>query len=707
MPAEVGDFVEAFEAARDRDGHADLDDHLPPADHPDRLAVLCELVRVDLEYRWEARRARRSWTSTAARFPDLFRRPGHAAREIAFEEDRLRRRRARLRSPREYRQRGSAVDGGSKPAHRPEPRPGFASSAADDDPLARAGCGYRDIHGPTVGFDDACAASRVPTEHADLFRDLHADRPARRPRLAQAVADWPEAGIRVPRLPPRGRAGPRRVRPRLPRPAGRPGRPARGPEGRARHGRRVADPGPAPAHQHRADLLDPPGRAVPGRLHALPRLDDPGRRDRRARTPRDAARLGRGAAQHPRIGEGGPPGRSRRRRDARAAEAGPRPARPASRPPAAEAIARSERLRGLGLRRGRPLDRPRGWPTAWPTPTSAGILHRDLKPANVLFADDGEPMLLDFNLAAGHQASAATPRPRSSAAPCPTWPPSSSKRSRGPTGRSTPGPTCTPSGVILFELLDGPPPVRDPSRPGRGGAAADDRRPRRAAAGAPPPQPGPLAGRRVDRPPPPGARPRRVATSPRASSGKTCVRQLDNLPLKHAPEPSLRERVRKWTPAPPSPRLLDERGDPGRRSSWSGSSSGSWRGAARRSAWKRSRPPPPRGRPQRRRDPAVQPRRSPRPDRRGRRTLPAGPGPLSGRRIAGLDRRPRRFVPPRRRRPPAPRGRGGSPLLRGPRTLVGGGGGIGRRASGAASPRPNRSPTAPRTRIRRARSRAP
>ncbi len=28
-----------------------------------------------------------------------------------------------------------------------------------------------------------------------------------------------------------------------------------------------------------------------------------------------------------------------------------------------------------------------------------GVLHRDIKPANVLFADDGEPLLLDFNLA--------------------------------------------------------------------------------------------------------------------------------------------------------------------------------------------------------------------------------------------------------------------------------------------------------------------
>ena len=55
----VSDVVEAFESALARGDRCDVSDFAPGSDHPERLAILCELVRVDLEHRWEGGRPRR------------------------------------------------------------------------------------------------------------------------------------------------------------------------------------------------------------------------------------------------------------------------------------------------------------------------------------------------------------------------------------------------------------------------------------------------------------------------------------------------------------------------------------------------------------------------------------------------------------------------------------------------------------------------
>ena len=51
----VGEYIEAYESALAADAEAEVDlaQFVPPVHHPDRLAILCELVRVDLEYQWE------------------------------------------------------------------------------------------------------------------------------------------------------------------------------------------------------------------------------------------------------------------------------------------------------------------------------------------------------------------------------------------------------------------------------------------------------------------------------------------------------------------------------------------------------------------------------------------------------------------------------------------------------------------------------
>jgi tetratricopeptide (TPR) repeat protein len=173
-----------------------------------------------------------------------------------------------------------------------------------------------------------------------------------------------------------------------------------------------------------------------------------------------------------------------------------------------------------------------------------GILHRDLKPANVLLTDEGQPMLLDFNLSEDTKL-------RTSAAAAhlggtlPYMAPEHLEALQGGTHPMDARSDLYAFGVILYKLLTG----RQPSELPRGPLKSV--------------LPRLIADRRQ---PPPTVRRWNPAVSPAVESViRHCLepepgrryqtaqelqedlqRQRENLPLRYAAEPSLRERARKW-----------------------------------------------------------------------------------------------------------------------------------------------------------------
>jgi serine/threonine protein kinase/tetratricopeptide (TPR) repeat protein len=172
-----------------------------------------------------------------------------------------------------------------------------------------------------------------------------------------------------------------------------------------------------------------------------------------------------------------------------------------------------------------------------------GILHLDLKPANILLTDDGQPMLLDFNLSRDTKIP-----PAARASPGGTLPYMAPEHLATFQGSEQPVDARSDLyslGVILYAVLTGAHPF--PLYQGRLKETVDKM----------------IADRRK---PPPRLRGANPAVSPAVEAmlrrclepepekryqsarhlHEDLVRHLRQLPLKHTPEPSLIERSRKW-----------------------------------------------------------------------------------------------------------------------------------------------------------------
>lgn len=173
-----------------------------------------------------------------------------------------------------------------------------------------------------------------------------------------------------------------------------------------------------------------------------------------------------------------------------------------------------------------------------------GILHRDLKPANILVTDEGEPMLLDFNLAHDTKLASATQNALKGGT-LPYMSPEQIQDYIAGSGTSDARADVYSLGVVLYELFTGHLPYDTPA-----GAISDI-------------LPAMIAARLV---PPRDARLWNPAVSPAVTSIlRHCLmpnaseryqsaqdlhedlqRQLEHRPLRVAPDRSLSERLQKW-----------------------------------------------------------------------------------------------------------------------------------------------------------------
>jgi serine/threonine protein kinase/tetratricopeptide (TPR) repeat protein len=558
----IGAVVDAYEAALARDRSAALVDFAPPPDHPERLRIIAELIRVDLEHRWQSGIAPRLETYRGL-FPAVFedRELLHA---MAYEEYRLRQQAGEQPTPAEYGRR-YGLEGCEWPEP-PEPpaarEPGHelpSDTHRVGDPSAgmeRAASAYRAYRreGTEQGGDLELQFSMlgVPPKEAELLRSLDRAAPHQAERLAEALGGLPRVGADFLGFQLCSELG-------------------RGAFGRVYLARQgdlsnrlvalkvsadVAGETRALAQLQHTNIVPIYSAHRRGPLQAvcMPYLG--------ATTLADTLSDLRSQAVLPRSGDGLLSTTQSRKTAVAGLEpdvlktptaqepaeperadpglAGPGDGRPTLSGPVAPQI---ERFREMGY------VQAVLWLITRVTEGLAhaherGILHRDLKPANILFADDGEPVLLDFNLAADTKTRlGASLAFIGGTLPymAPEHLSAFREHKASVDGRSD----IFALGVILFELLTSthPFPVRDGQLEAilpqmiadRQGPAPDPRGANRAVS------PAVAAIVRHCLEPDPA---RRYQTARQLQ--EDLKRQLDDLPLLHVPEPSVRERMGKW-----------------------------------------------------------------------------------------------------------------------------------------------------------------
>jgi serine/threonine protein kinase/Flp pilus assembly protein TadD len=556
----LSEVIEAFESALADGYDADVLEFVPAAHHPERLAILCELVRVDLEHRWAAGEPR-PLEQYRAFFPALFD-DRELVLEMAYEEYRLRLQAGESPTPAEYLQR-FGIEGHQWPSVPPSTErgnlatngearwPSNVDSNVDHNRSVAQCCAEKEHQvGVAEFFGSRPEPWDNPEAQAEMLRSLDRTDPHAAERLADALAGLRRVDVEFLGFRLCGELG-------------------RGAFGRVFLARQGDLGNRLVALKVSAD--------VTGESHALARLQHTNivpiysvHRQGSLQavcmpylgvtTLADTLSNIRSQAILPRSGEGlvssletknpaADAARAIRKDTDREPAETPSVDRAASRPLSIRGQNRTafsneiERLRGLGYIPA----------VLWIAMRVAdglahaherGILHRDLKPANILFADDGEPVLLDFNLAADTTSDVAA-NVAMVGGTLPYMAPEQLAAFRDRQSATDARSDIYALGVIVHEFLTGahPFPVRTGSLESilpqmiadRLGGVPDIRRTNSAIS----PAVASIVQHCLEANPA-----HRYQTARQLHADLR--RQLDNLPLRYASEPSLRERLGKW-----------------------------------------------------------------------------------------------------------------------------------------------------------------